>query len=231
MAFGSGSNSFDPNTKLYTFRIKTKDLPAPIFEVQRKTAEGYETLPDTVTRVGGSIIGLKHKVFNHKGKDIKSVNVTMQDGNDVYFVTVGYTFIGRNILNSILNLKSFNDIEISLYQSKPKPDSTFKTGFASVAVRQGPGRDKELIYGLYKKEQLPVIKKVKVNGEMVSDTEDIDAFFEKEIVEFEKVVRAAAAAAPRSIPQAPESSSEDGPSEEELAAAATSSEPTGKAPF
>jgi hypothetical protein len=194
MAFGTGNDSFGPNAKIYSFQIKTKDLPAPHFEVRKKVGDKYEPLSEKVTRVSGHVVSLQHKVFKYDNKDIKSVTVTFRDGDDVYFVTVGYTFIGRNILNSILSLKTFDQIEIALYQSKPKPDAINKTGFASASVRQGPERT--LIKGLLVKEQLPEIKKIKINGQNMSDTTDIDEFFEKKIVEFAKIVRAAAQATP-----------------------------------
>lgn len=193
MAFGTGSNSFGPNVQLYSFKIKSKDLPEPIFEVTKKGADGKygDALTDKVTRVNGTVIGVQHKENQFEGKTIKSVNVTLRDKDDVYFVSVGYTFLGRNILNSLLALSTFDDIEIGLYQSKPKPDAVDKRGFASASVRQNGN----MVYGRFKKEELPEIPKVKINGQTMSDCEAIDGFFAKHIVELAKTVKAATQAA------------------------------------
>lgn len=190
MAFGSGSRSFGPNAVLYSFKIKTKDLPSPIFEVSKKGDDGkYHKLEKTATRVSGNLISASPKEHTHEGKLIKSINLTLQDGDDVYFVSVGYTFLGRNLFNSLLGLKTFEDIEIGLYQSKPKPDAKIKTGFASVALRQ----HNELVKGPYdSKKDMPQVKKVRVNGKDQSDTEQLDLWFEEKMKAFCRTVNAAA---------------------------------------
>ncbi len=198
MAFGTGSaRSFGPNAELYSFQIKTKDLPAPIFKVQKKVGDKYEDMPNA-TRVSGTIISASPRENQNKeGKTIKSINVTLQDGNDVYFVSVGYTFIGRNLLNALFALKTYDEVEISLYQSKAKPGKT-KT-YASVCLRQ----HNEVVRGLIPNEQLPEIPKIELNGEKVSNQGPINAFFEEKAKAWCKVVNASApkpAAAPATAP-------------------------------
>ncbi len=190
MAFGTGSRSFGPNSVLYSFKIKTKDLPVPIFEVSKKGADGkYAVLPATASRVSGNLISASPKEHTHEGKVIRSINLTLQDGNDVYFVSVGETFLGRNLYNSLLGLKSFDDIEIGLYQSKPKPDAVNKTGFASVALRQHG----ELVRGPFDpKKDMPQVKKVRINGKDQSDTFELDEWFREKMKTWCKVVNAAA---------------------------------------
>ncbi len=186
MAFGTGSaRSFGPNAVLYSFQIKTKDLPAPIFKVQKKVGDKYED-QDNATRVSGNLISATPKENLHQGKTIKSVNLVLQDGNDVYFVSVGYTYIGRNLLNALFALKTFDEVEISVYQSKPKPGKT-KT-YASVCLRQHG----ETVRGLIPNEQLPAIPKVELNGEQVSNQGPINTFFEEKAKAWCKVVNAAA---------------------------------------
>lgn len=190
MAFGTGSRSFGPNAVLYSFKIKTKDLPAPIFEVSKKGEDGkYAPLTKTATRVSGNLTSASPRENTHDGKIIKSINLTLQDRNDVYFVSVGQTFLGRNLYNSLLGLKSFDEIEIGLYQSKPKPDAVLKTGFASVALRQHG----ELVKGPYDpKKDMPQTKKVFVNGKNQTDTFELDNWFEAKMKAWCKVVNAAA---------------------------------------
>lgn len=214
MAFGSGSRSFGPNAVLYSFKIKTKDLPAPVFEVSKKGADGkyapLEGKAKTASRVSGNLTSASPKEHEHNGETIKSVNLTLQDGNDVYFVGVGYTFLGRNLMNSLLSLKAFDDIEIGLYQSKPKPGAPIQKGFPSVALRQ----HNELVKGLYDpKKDLPPIPKVTLKGKQVSDTGAIDAFFEEKIKTWCKVVNAAAAKAAAAQPAEP-AAAEDTPAGE-----------------
>jgi len=206
MAFGTGSRSFGPNSVLYSFKIKTKDLPSPVFEVSKKTGDGkYAVLykrdqagnvlkdkednpiPDYQTRVSGNLISASPKENTFEGKTIRSINLTLQDGNDVYFVSVGETFLGRNLQNALLALKTFDDIEIGLYQSRPKPGQT-KT-FASVSLRQHG----ESVRGRFdNKTELPATKKVRVNGKDQTDTEDLDNFFREKMVAWCKVVNTAA---------------------------------------
>ncbi len=189
MAFGTGTRSFGPNAVIYSFKIKTKDLPAPIFEVSKKGTDGkYAVVSKNTTRVSGHLISASPRENTHQGKVIKSLNLTLQDGDDVYFVSVGYTFIGRNLFNSLLALKVFDEVEISLYQSKPKPGSGHATGFASVCLRQGG----EVVRGLFdSKTELPQTKKIRVNGADVTETSELDAFLEAKVKAFCKVVNAA----------------------------------------
>src|ERR1035437_6124281 len=103
MAFGTGNRSFGANAKLYSFQIKSKDLPAPLFEVKKKGADGKynhilvkdektgEMILTTATRVSGNIISAIPKENTYEGKLIRSINLTLQDGDDVYFVSVGET--------------------------------------------------------------------------------------------------------------------------------------------
>lgn len=184
MAFGTG-NSFGANVKQFSFKVKTKDQPTPFFEVKAKNGDKWELLPETATRVSGNLIGLQHKENQFDGKTIKSVNLTLQDGNEVYFVSVGYTFMGRSLFNSLLSLKTFNGIELGLYKGKPKGD---KEGFHSVSLRQ----NQEQVKWHFELKDLPAITKVKINGQMMSDTEAIDTFFIEHIKKLSQTVRSAA---------------------------------------
>lgn len=196
MAFGQRSAQsnaqFGPNTKVYFVSIKEKDLEQPYFEIKVKDDTGayvvVGAIKDKIKYLGGALIGLKNKTFKHEGKDIESTTATFIDKakDEAYLLTVSQGYLGRNILNSILNLKSFEGLELGLYVSKPKEGQT--KGFHSVALRQNG----VLIYGKYKMEELPKIVKVKVGKDVHSDASEINAFYTKQIEEFAKVVQAAA---------------------------------------
>jgi hypothetical protein len=187
MAYGKGSAGFGPNTKVYSFNLKSKDLPAPHFEVRAKV-EGQDKsqVIDTATRVSGDLIGIKHRENSIQNKVITSVTATLKDGNEVYFVSIPYTYLGRNIMNSLCNLKTFDGVELSVYKGKPKEPG--KEGFDSSAIRQGG----ELIYGKYEYKDLPAIPKVKVGSNIFGDSTAIDALFQKEVAELDARIRAKA---------------------------------------
>ena len=195
MAFGQNSSSgrqFGANAKLYYVSIKQKDLPCPVFEFKRKkegTEKEYEIVDNKAKFLSGNLIELKTKENKNKDqKVIKSVSAVFQDKDDVYFLTIHHDYLGWNILNSLCALKTFEGIEIGLYQSKPKAGST-KT-YASVAVRQ----DGNLVRGAFENKDLPEVPKVVVGDTSVSDKTARTAFFITHIEALSKAVKAAAPA-------------------------------------
>jgi hypothetical protein len=194
MAFGNRSSQsgtqFGPNTKVFYVSIKEKNLEQPYFEIKQKEGDKYVTIhsvADKIKYLGGNLVDLRNKVFQHEGKDIESVSATFVDAekDEAYLLTISHGYLGRNILNSLLSLKTFNGIEIGLYVTKPKPGH--EKGFNSAAVRQ----NQALIYGKFKNEELPKITKVKVGKDVHSDTTEITAFFTAQVEEFSKTVREA----------------------------------------
>lgn len=250
MAFGNGSRQFGPNSVFYSFKICTKDLPAPVFAVSKKGADGQyhpvmikdektgEQVQQTVKNVSGNLVSASPKENTHENKLIRSVNLTIQgngkeDKDDVYFVSVGETFLGRNLYNGLLGLKTFADIEIGLYQSRPRPakpgqPAQTKT-FASVALRQHG----EPVRGPYdQKKDMPLVKKVRVNGKDQSDTEELDNWFREKMIAWCKLVNAASknnTSAPAA--QTDTSAHTDTPEGEDVDGDATGHEPDGEAPF
>lgn len=187
MAYGKGSGGFGPNVKVYGLNLKTKDLPAPHFEVTTKDADGKTHKVDTATRVSGDLIGIRHKEFHlDKQNVIKSVTATLRDGNDVYFVSLPYSWLGRDIVNRFASLKTFGNLEISVYKGKPKGD---RPGFDSAAVRQNG----ELVYGKYPYNDpaLPTIPEVTFNGQKHKDFTALNAFYQKMVEEISTAIRTA----------------------------------------
>jgi hypothetical protein len=215
MAFGNSSGrDYPEGTEFYSFSIKTKNLPEPLFFVSKKGADGKyapvlkkdeagnnlldkdgKVIPLTAKRISGALTSASPKKGQHEGKDIHSVNLVIEDTTkegvlQVYYLSVGETFIGRNLYNSLLALQlPADDIEIGLYQSKPKAGQT-KT-YASVALRQ----NNQLVKGVYdpKGDEMPKVKKVRLKGEDVSDTGDLDEWFRVKMTAWCKAVNAAPA--------------------------------------
>lgn len=178
MAFGNQKRQENPNQKRYSFVIRTKDLPKPHFEVKVRGADGkFQKLDNTAEVVSGKLVSIKHSENKYQGKTIKSVNVVMEDGDDLYFVTIPYSNLGRGILNSLCAVDGTEDVSIALYQTKAKTEGG-KT-YPAAAVRQGD----ELVKWEYGQDELPEVKKVPFQGTMLSDTTNLDAFLQKAITD------------------------------------------------
>lgn len=203
MSFGSGT-TFDPNTKVYSFNVKDKDLPAPQFQVTVKEGDKYVELAPA-TRVNGNLVGLRVKENKYQNKVIRSVTATLRDNNEVYFINIPFTYLGRNILNGILGLQAvgFDGIELGLYRGKPKTEG--KQGFSSHYLK----KNGQSVYGKYEWKELPAITKVEVNGEMIGQTKPQDDFFIKEINELATVLKGVANAPHEESVSAPGADKED----------------------
>lgn len=236
MAFGktSGGRNYGPNAQLFYFQLKTKDLPEPVFEVKQKQGEDLVVVDSGVRFVEGNLIDIQNKEFKHGKKTIKSVSAVFQDirkdkdgntKNEVYFVGIPHTYLGRNILNSLIALRSFEGVQIGVYKSKPRPDlknpAVMREGFASSAVRQNG----QLIYGKFKNEELPPIPKVQVGEETFGDSTKITEFFTAQVAELAKAVKSAAPSY-ADVPAATSgAASPGGPDAEDLAATPEGDEP------
>lgn len=181
MAYGKGGFDSDPNVKKLNFNLKTKDLPAPVFEVTTKQDGATVTL-DSASFVSGTLTGVRHKEGKYQNKTIESVTVTLREGAEIYYVSVPYSYLGRNLLNALLGLKTFSNVKISVYKGKPKGD---KPAFDECAIRQNG----ELVYGKHRFADLPKINKVKVGGNEFGDPTEINRFFRAEIEALDKRVQ------------------------------------------
>ncbi len=227
MAFGKGSSTqFPQGTKIYYATIKSKDLLKPVFVISKKAEDGTMVIVDSAAdTITGDLIGVQSRENKNPKKNnqiIKSVSATLFDGAapggpEVVFLTISHSYLGRNIMNSILGLTTYGGLNLNLYKGKDKPDprnpSVTRPGFPSSALRQSG----KLIYGRFKNEELPPIPKVELNGEKFGDTKAITDFFIDHINELSKQLRAtngAAAGAAESHDSAPTEATQvedDGP--------------------
>ncbi len=195
MSFGTGSER-NPTSNAYSFKIKSKEngkyLPRPIFEVKKKVGDKYELQVDSngkpvsATRVSGTLIAMEHKEFTWKSPTgnqlIQSVNIVLTDKKEdaIYFITIPYSYMGISAVNSLLALKTFDDIKLELYQTKPKTDGG--KSYGALAVNQGGKK----VDWKFKKEELPPVDKVKFQGKDLSDFSNLIKFVSAEIEKFSK---------------------------------------------
>jgi hypothetical protein len=174
--------------KAFSLKIKTKDLPKPEFVVSERQGDKFVELPDRENTVSGTLIGIEPKETKWEGKTIKSVNATLTDTDQIYFVTIPYSTLGRNLMNSLLNLKTFNDVEIGLYQTKPKTDGG-KT-YPSVSLRQAG----EIIRWRFETKDLPAPKEIEFKGEKMRDYTETENFFSAQLKELNNIIKSKAPA-------------------------------------
>jgi hypothetical protein len=181
MALNKGPKNQSSHENVYYVSIKTKDLPAPILSVQTKNGDKYVHVGD-FDRLSGNILKIDAKPGEYQGSKIYSASVVMEDGVDLYFLTIPFSFLGREILNKLLGLETFDNVEIAVYQSKAKEEGG-KT-YAKGTVQQNGER----VSWKYENDQIPAVEKVMFKGKQQSDTTKADDFFENALKEFSKVV-------------------------------------------
>ncbi len=172
--------------KRFAYKIKTKDLPKPIFVESEDQNGKFVENAEPQYNLSGNLIGVEPKETVWQGKTIKSVNVTLVDdeAGEIYFITVPYSNLGRGLMNSLLGLKSFSGVEIGLYQTKPKSDGG-KT-YPAVSLRQGG----EIVRWRYDQKDLPPPDEIVFKGEKMRDFSKVEAFFADQLKELNKVIKA-----------------------------------------
>lgn len=183
--FSKTSGSFpsrDPEKTFYA-RIKQKRdgkyLPAPVIEVKKKdptVPKKYVVVESDAKAISGRLTSLQNrKLKDAEGKETDFVTATFQSGDSILSLQVDHNYMGWNLLNNFLNLSSFSNLEVSVYQSKPKKPGD-KT-YPSVSLRQ----NNEPVYGRFENTELPEVKKIQVGKDFISDKTARTEFFIKEI--------------------------------------------------
>lgn len=200
MAFGK---PVQKDLKAFSLKIKTKDLPRPEFLVSEKQGDKFVELKERESTVTGNLIGIEPKEFTWQGKVIKSVNVTLVDNDQIYFISVPFSGLGRGLMNSFLSLKTFDNVEIGLYQTKAKVAGG-KT-YAGSSLRQNG----ELIRWKFDQKQLPPADEVLFKGEKMRDWTKQESFLCDQINELNKIIKATPSASKKVTVEAPKAETSD----------------------
>lgn len=210
-----GKSKINPNLKLYTFEIRTKDKAkqkVPVFfEVAEKIGDKYEVQKDEhgepvqVKFVSGTLTGLEHSEHTWAGPTgnvlLQKAKAFLRDGDNLYVVNIKYDILGRSIINALVNLKSVEDVEISVYMSKKVPS------YPAAIVRQG---DKRADWK-YAVDQIPKPTEVPFKGTIIRDYSAVDAFFINEVKTFGATLGATRAVPAQGVAPAAAPTTEDVP--------------------
>ncbi|MFA5234044.1 MAG: hypothetical protein WC390_06540 [Sulfurimonas sp.] len=209
MALG---NENQTNGKLYILKLKAKDKAAKqvpsFFEVSEKV-EGKWTATSEVKRVAGNLTRITIEKGEWEGSeyDIVKLILTDPEKDESYLLDLRMNLLARSLYNSLLSLTSFEDLSISLYQTK-KDDKTYD----AISLRQGDS----LVKWKHDLQNQPRVETVKIGGKKIVDSSKLDVFYIEQLTELAGIVKSA----PRSAKK-PTTASTDQISQEEIAQAPT----------
>jgi hypothetical protein len=180
MPIGNKNRNNDSNKKMLFVNTRTKDEDdkdiKPYFSFLESTGEanGKKTYGEIAKdpSFSGSIVKVEAYEREIKSKGVKQprVKIIFEDDDTAYYLDMSYTILSRSFFNCLLSLDSLEDISVNIYQTKPNDKGKV---YPQISVWQND----KMVRWLYTKDELPVIKKVKVKGQEMSDTEDVDNFF------------------------------------------------------
>lgn len=179
MALGNKNNS---NSDLIILKLKTKDAEKrnvhPYFEVLRKKDGEFVCSDDErVNSVQGDIVKVDVETKEWEGKEYLVARVFLADEaeNELYCLDLRFNNLTRGLFNSLVNLKQFKNISISLYEVDGKNKKTYP----AASVWDNSGEEGVMVRWKFEKEDLPEVDLVKnKKGDVVSiDTEELDEFF------------------------------------------------------
>jgi hypothetical protein len=174
-----GNKNYDQNSKLYILKLRSKDAEGakvpPYFEILEKVDGKWTPQENTITSVSGILTDVQIKENTFDNVVVKSVAVSLKDGNETYILDLRFNIVGRGILNSLVNIQDISKpVEISVYQNKK--------GYESGAVRS----DGEIVSWKFSLDEQPKPEEIKdKKGNLVKrDYTEIDEFFEREVQSF-----------------------------------------------
>ena len=176
-----GNDNQNNNNKLLILKIATKDAEKknidPVFNISEKSAEtGKWGVTGSVSSVSGDLTKIEIRDQEYLGEHYNTVSLFLndQDTQETYLLDLRLNLLTRSLVNSLLGMKDFNDIKVSLYTNK-------KNGYPAVSVRSHG----ELAHWLYNLDEVPAVDEIKdKKGNVVKrDYSDLDSFYVEKLRE------------------------------------------------
>ena len=181
MAIGNKNKNYD-NKNAHFVNVVTKDAEdkdiKPYFSFRKKTGDKEYTEVAKDTSFSGTLAKVLTHEREYQGVKSPRVKIIFEDGDDSYILDMSYTILSRSLFNSLLSLESMEELILQIYQTKPNDKGKV---YPQMSLRQG--EKGVMIRWKYTREELPEIKKVKIKGKEMSDTEDVDNFFRDKLIE------------------------------------------------
>lgn len=149
-------------------------LPKPFFSVTKKVDGKWTKDPETYTNVSGTLSKVELEQNDYQGDINKVAKIYLKDGDDLYLLDLRYSIASRGLFNSLLGLKEYTNVKVSIYRNK--------AGYLSYYVRQNESD----VAWAFTREQVPAPVKVMFKGKERSDFSDIDSFYEGKLQELSK---------------------------------------------
>lgn len=194
MALGNSPKN-QSTRKLLILKLKSKDengkaLVPNMFQVSEKGADGkWAPRSELQPRVSGNLTRLELGEGEYQGTKYGTVKLYLDDpeADETYLLDLRYNQLSRNLFNSLVALKSFNDLSISNYSTKSKKDNK---EYANISLWQGD----KMVKGKTDFAALPqpeVIKHPKTQAVISRDFSEVDNFFKPQLEELSTRVSAA----------------------------------------
>lgn len=211
MAYGKQGGGFNGrliNAK-YTMKEGAAFLDVPYFKLSEKEGDKYPDLTPAKlkeltgaeihpTEISGNLVDITVREGEYEGSPVRSFKLVLQDGDIRNYVDFGLgSMNGRTAANLILNLKAFEDIQISSWSSF---DKVKNKSFSKISLRQGDSN--ETIKWKYSPQEencpLPAPREFAgKGGKTERDFTEQEIFLYQELEKFAEVVKAAAKNAPK----------------------------------
>ena len=183
MAIGNKNAVSNKNT--FSVRTIVKDADKkpidPYFSFVQKIDGKYTEVQQSKS-FDGVLVGVTTKIEEYQGNPIKKVTLKIEDDTDAYYLDFSYTILSRSVFNCLLSVNIGQHLKFSLYQTKPNDKGQRFPQISLWLPVDGSDKD-ELVRWKHGVDALPKVKKVRVKGQDISDTEDIDNFFEAALQE------------------------------------------------
>jgi len=157
--------------KSYSVKLSLKDgqtfREIPAFIVSQKAPEGSDKKYETVgqeTDISGDLVKLVVRQGEYEGSPTYTFTLGLFDPqvNEMYYTDIGLgSTVGRSLANSVLNLKAFDNVQLSAYKQINKET---KKSYANVSLRQG--ETTATVKGKYDKKTHPEMQARQFEGKI-----------------------------------------------------------------